>query len=308
MAARLAEGRKHWAFQPVQKTCAAEGQKREVGQESPSTASSWRSWKRRQFSRAARPSKLTLLRRVTFDLTGLPPTPEGDRRVSGGQLPGRLREGRGPAARLAAIRRALGPPLAGCRALCRLDRAWTKTTCIRMPGAIATMSIEAFNEDMPLRPIRHGANRRRSAAADTPGSSERARHCRDRILALGPKPLAQQDRVQMIYDVVDEQIDTATKAFLGLTVACARCHDHKFDPILTKDYYALAGIFASTEIYRNLGKPGAGRISMTRRSTRRPLDVTRRVVGAMYGKQLEMEEALAEDWTREYALLRPKDC
>src|SRR5260370_8762927 len=77
------------------------------------------------------------------------------------------------------------------------------------------------------------------------------------FLALGPKPLAQQDRMKMIYDVVDEQIDTTSKAFLGLTVACARCHDHKFDPILTKDYYSLASIFASSENFRNLGRPGA---------------------------------------------------
>ena len=61
----------------------------------------------------------------------------------------------------------------------------------------------------------------------------------------------------MIYDVVDEQIDTTSKAFMGLTVACARCHDHKFDPILTKDYYSLASIFASTTSFRNLGRPGS---------------------------------------------------
>src|SRR5438552_10478853 len=47
-------------------------------------------------------------------------------------------------------------------------------------------------------------------------------------------------------DLVDEQIDATTTAFMGITVACARCHDHKFDPIPTKDYYALAGIFRST--------------------------------------------------------------
>ena len=47
-------------------------------------------------------------------------------------------------------------------------------------------------------------------------------------------------------DLADEQIDATFQAFLGLTVACARCHDHKFDPIPQKDYYALAGIFRST--------------------------------------------------------------
>ncbi len=48
-------------------------------------------------------------------------------------------------------------------------------------------------------------------------------------------------------DVVDEQIDTMGRAFLGMTLGCARCHDHKFDPIPTADYYALAGIFRSTK-------------------------------------------------------------
>src|SRR6185312_1885457 len=66
------------------------------------------------------------------------------------------------------------------------------------------------------------------------------------FLALGPKVLGEPDREKLIMDVVDEQIDVTTRAFLGLTVSCARCHDHKFDPIPTHDYYALAGIFRST--------------------------------------------------------------
>jgi hypothetical protein len=69
------------------------------------------------------------------------------------------------------------------------------------------------------------------------------------FLALGKKALAQKDLPLKRYDVVDDQIDVTAKAFLGLTVACARCHDHKFDPIATKDYYQLAAIFASTLSY-----------------------------------------------------------
>ena len=67
------------------------------------------------------------------------------------------------------------------------------------------------------------------------------------FLALGKKALAQKDLPLKRYDVVDDQIDVTSKAFLGLTIACARCHDHKFDPIPTADYYAMAGIFRSTE-------------------------------------------------------------
>ncbi|MBY0523025.1 MAG: DUF1553 domain-containing protein [Gemmataceae bacterium] len=66
------------------------------------------------------------------------------------------------------------------------------------------------------------------------------------FLIVGPKVLADRDQLKRKMDVVDEQVDTIGRAFLGLTIGCARCHDHKFDPIPTADYYALAGILAST--------------------------------------------------------------
>lgn len=62
------------------------------------------------------------------------------------------------------------------------------------------------------------------------------------VLMMGNTNLEEQDKRQLDMDVVDEQIDTISKALLAQTVACARCHDHKFDPIPTRDYYALAGI------------------------------------------------------------------
>ncbi len=67
------------------------------------------------------------------------------------------------------------------------------------------------------------------------------------FLAIGSKNINERNRLQFELDLVDEQIDVFSQAFLGITAACARCHDHKFDPIPTKDYYALAGIFRSTE-------------------------------------------------------------
>ncbi len=66
------------------------------------------------------------------------------------------------------------------------------------------------------------------------------------FLMLGTKMLSERDKPKLILDVVDEQIDTVGRAFLAMTLGCARCHDHKFDPIPTEDYYALAGIFSST--------------------------------------------------------------
>lgn len=66
------------------------------------------------------------------------------------------------------------------------------------------------------------------------------------FLSLGPKVLAEPDKTKMEMDIIDEQIDTLGRALLGITLGCARCHDHKFDPVPTDDYYALAGIFKST--------------------------------------------------------------
>jgi hypothetical protein len=67
------------------------------------------------------------------------------------------------------------------------------------------------------------------------------------FLALGPTNYELQDKNQLRMDVVDEQIDTVGRAFMGMSLGCARCHDHFFDPIPTADYYALAGIFRSTK-------------------------------------------------------------
>lgn len=89
------------------------------------------------------------------------------------------------------------------------------------------------------------------------------------FLAIGTKNVNEQNRVQFAADLVDEQIDATTRVFLGTSVACARCHDHKFDPISQADYYALAGIFASMTTY--FGNPpsefGAFRGVQTRRQS-----------------------------------------
>ena len=67
------------------------------------------------------------------------------------------------------------------------------------------------------------------------------------FLAIGPKSHNENNRLQFAVDLADEQIETTSRAILGLTIACARCHDHKFDPIPQREYYALAGIFFNTE-------------------------------------------------------------
>ena len=75
------------------------------------------------------------------------------------------------------------------------------------------------------------------------------------FLALGPKLLAEPDLVKLEMDMIDEQIDVLGRAFLGLTLGCARCHEHKFDPVSTEEYYALAGIFKSTRTMESLKRP-----------------------------------------------------
>ena len=84
------------------------------------------------------------------------------------------------------------------------------------------------------------------------------------FLAIGTKTLVERNKRQFQLDVIDEQIDVTTRVVLGLSVACARCHDHKFDPIPQSDYYAMAGIFESTKTYYGTHatrqNPNAGRL------------------------------------------------
>ncbi len=69
------------------------------------------------------------------------------------------------------------------------------------------------------------------------------------FLAMGSKSLNEQNGAQFRMDLADEQLDVTTRVMMGLSVACARCHDHKFDPIRQSDYYSLAGIFLNTETF-----------------------------------------------------------
>jgi hypothetical protein len=92
--------------------------------------------------------------------------------------------------------------------------------------------IEAFNDDKPYDEFI-----REQLAADLYKYND------ERLNALGFITLGRRDRDAN--NVIDDRIDTITKAFLGLTVSCARCHDHKFDPVSQEDYYALHGIFNS---------------------------------------------------------------
>ena len=114
--------------------------------------------------------------------------------------------------------------------------------------------IKSFNDDKP-----YGRFLREQIAGDLlPGRTPETLTATG-FLALGSHDLNERNAAKFRMDVADEQIDTMSRAFLALTLSCGRCHDHKFDPIPTTDYYALAGIFRSTLIlngYRVRGKGG----------------------------------------------------
>jgi hypothetical protein len=82
--------------------------------------------------------------------------------------------------------------------------------------------------------------------SDTPAERDRLLTATG-FLALGTKDVNQRFKARFKMDNIDDQIDTVTRSTMAMTVSCARCHDHKFDPIPTTDYYALASIFASTK-------------------------------------------------------------
>jgi mono/diheme cytochrome c family protein len=192
--------------------------------------------------------KLTLLRRATFDLTGLPPTENEMRDFLADRSPDAFKK---------VVERLLANPRYGER----LGRHWLDVARYadstgndedhRYPHAwkYRDYVIESFNNDLPYDQfIREQVAGDLLPAKDGPEVNRRGIIATG-FLALGPKAIAQQDKKKMLYDVYDEQVDVTTRAFMGLTVSCARCHNHKFDPILTKDYYALINIFASTRSF-----------------------------------------------------------
>ena len=192
--------------------------------------------------------KLALLRRVTFDLTGLPPT--------GPEMAGFLAD-TSSAAYAKVVDRLLESPRYGER----WGRHWLDVARYadstgndedhRYPYAwrYRDYVIESFNQDVPYdRFIRE------QLAGDLMPPPEGAQVNRRGLvatgfLALGAKAIAQQDKKKMLYDVYDEQVDVTSKAFLGLTLSCSRCHDHKFDPLLQSDYYSMINFFANTKSF-----------------------------------------------------------
>lgn len=240
----IEEGRKFWAFQPP---------KPQTPPQVKNTA-----WPASDIDRfvlakieekglqpVADASKLDLLRRLTFDLTGLPPTTD--------QIQAFVKD-RSPDA----LEKVVDNLLASERFGEHWGRHWLdvaryaessgKEVNILYPFAwrYRDWVIDAVKKDMPynefvkeqiagdLLPYKDVVDQSKKIVATG-------------FLAVGTKPHNERNPRQFALEVADEQIDTLSQAMLGITVACARCHDHKFDPIPQKDYYSLAGIFLSSE-------------------------------------------------------------
>ncbi len=194
--------------------------------------------------------KRTLIRRATYDLTGLPPAEE--------DVQAFLKDA-SPDAFARVIDRLLASPRYGER----WGRHWLdvaryadsngldENLVYRHAWRYRDYVIQAFNKDKPYNQFvrEQLAGDLLPAAPDLPTRFER--HTATGFLSLGAKMLAEDDPLKMEMDIVDEQLDTAARTFMGLTVGCARCHDHKFDPIPTADYYAMAGIFKSSKTMEN---------------------------------------------------------
>ncbi len=199
-----------------------------------------------QLTPAPAADPLTLIRRVTLDLTGLPPSEAEVRAFLADPSPNAF---------AMLVDRLMASPRYGEKwgrhwlDVARYADSTGADEDYRYPHAwrYRDYVIDAFNHDVPFDRFM-----REQIAGDMlpPPAGQNVNTAgivATGFLALGPKLVAEQDKVKMFYDIVDEQIDVAGKAFLGLTISCARCHDHKFDPISTKDYYSLASIFASTK-------------------------------------------------------------
>ena len=114
--------------------------------------------------------------------------------------------------------------------------------------------VNALNADMPYNEFLM-----RQIAGDVmPGAFSGDNLVATGVLAIGHWPQGDADKEKMVADIVDDQVDLVSRGFLATTLACARCHDHKFDPFSTEDYYAMAGVFFSSSILPGPGQKTEG--------------------------------------------------
>ncbi|MEQ9407672.1 MAG: PSD1 and planctomycete cytochrome C domain-containing protein [Fuerstiella sp.] len=238
-------GRTHWAFQPLggEHVPAVEATD---WPRSPIDAFVLARLEQQQLQPAADADRRTLIRRLYFQLTGLPPAPEDV---------AEFLEDKQPDAVERLVDRLLNSTQFGeCWGRHWLDLAryadsngLDENFLFREAWRYRNWVIDAVNADLPYDQFLL-----QQIAGDLLPWDSIEQRDRQRIgagfLVVGPKVLLGNDPNERIMDVADEQLDTIGKTVLGQTLGCARCHDHKFDPIPTADYYALAGILTSTEV------------------------------------------------------------
>ncbi len=189
-------------------------------------------------------SQIALVRRLYFDLTGLPPTARDVRHFVGA-------DGTSELDYESLVDRLLETPQFGEN----FARKWMDVAryaeSVTLRGFVLPQAwryrdylVQAFSEDRPFDQMI-----REQVAGDLLKHDDlRQRHMQlvaTGFLAMGNTNLEEQDKPQLEMDYIDEQLDVLGSAFLAQTIGCARCHNHKFDPIPTRDYYSMAGILRS---------------------------------------------------------------
>lgn len=221
--------------------------------------------------------KRTLIRRATFDLTGLPPTPH--------EVDAFL-EDKSPDAFAKVVDRLLASPRYGERwARHWLDVVrYTDSLDSRGIGSEGDVAeawryrdwvVNAFNSDLPYDKFIEDQIAGDLVQPKNPDMADTNAIIATGMYAIGNWGNGDADKDKILTDIADDQVDVTGRAFLGLTLACARCHDHKFDPIPTADYYSLAGIFFSSHILPKLTPKGVGEI-LTRIPLASPGELVRR--------------------------------
>jgi cytochrome c553 len=191
-----------------------------------------------------------LIRRLSYDLTGLPPSPAEIKAFE---------KDHSAKAYSQLVDRLLASPQFGERwgrhwlDVARYAESSGPSRNMPYPNAwrYRDYVIDSYNHDVPYNRFIQEQIAGDLLPAETPADHDRLLIATG-FLALGPKDVNQRFKARFKMDNVDDQIDTVTRSTMALTVSCARCHDHKFDPIPTKDYYSLASIFTSTDDYVGL--------------------------------------------------------
>ncbi len=239
----FAQGRKFWSFQPL-RSHVPPGTRLQSWARKPIDLFLLAELEKRDLAPSPLASRRVLIRRASFDLIGLPPAPEEVEAFEGDERPDAYER---------LIDRLLASPAHGERwgrfwldlaRYCDVAEPWAGRKSA--PYLYRDWVVQALNRDLPFDQF--GQFQLAADLLPGPIPSDRAALG---LLGLSPtywKELKLDKDVikNVVAEEWEERIHTVTSTFLGLTVSCARCHDHKFDPIAQADYYALAGVFAST--------------------------------------------------------------